>query len=97
MRDDYTHNASHGSSSSAKKAQLDAFEKIFSEYCSQDRSSSKSKKSYKSILKKGQRCNSSVNLSMSKNSVKSTRTIKKPKKVRFTKDTNFENERKSVV
>lgn len=38
---------------------------------------------------------SSVNISMSKYSVKSTRTIKKSKKVRFTGDTNFNNERKS--
>ncbi|CAD8097224.1 unnamed protein product [Paramecium sonneborni] len=99
-------NASYGTQKSVYSKQikqLEAFEKMFSEYCSQDERSQsgshKTQKSVKSILKKN-RSLSQRSISLGKNSIKSTHTVFKnrnQKKVRFSKDTNFNNERRGVV
>ncbi|CAD8189533.1 unnamed protein product [Paramecium pentaurelia] len=85
-----------------KQQQQDAFEKMFSECCSFDERSQsgshKTVKSVKSILKKNTSL-SQRSISMGKNSIKSSHTvfkIKQTKKVRFSNDTNFNNERKGV-
>ncbi|CAK88436.1 unnamed protein product (macronuclear) [Paramecium tetraurelia] len=101
-----SNNASYGTQKSVyskKVKQLEAFEKMFSDYYSQEERSQsgshKTQKSVKSILKKN-RSLSQRSISMSKNSIKSSHTVFKnrnSKKVRFSNDTNFNNERKGVV
>ncbi|CAD8121822.1 unnamed protein product [Paramecium sonneborni] len=91
-----SNNASKGSSK--KKMMLDAYEKMFSEFFSSDErgssSQSKTQKSHKSILKNRSLTHRSFSGSKS---IKSTHTaVKKSKKVRFSKDTNFSYERKGV-
>ncbi|CAD8110752.1 unnamed protein product [Paramecium sonneborni] len=99
-----SNNASIGSPKNGikQKQQQDSFEKIFSDCLSiDDRSqtgSHKTVKSVKSILKKN-RSSSLRSISMGKNSIKSSHTVfktKQTKKVRFSNDTNFNNERKGV-
>ncbi|CAK58215.1 unnamed protein product (macronuclear) [Paramecium tetraurelia] len=88
-----SNNASKGSSK--KKLMLDAYEKMFSEFFSQDeRGSSSQSKSHKSILKNRSLTHRSFSGSKS---IKSTHTaVKKSKRVRFSKETNFSYERKST-
>ncbi|CAD8086974.1 unnamed protein product [Paramecium primaurelia] len=100
-----SNNASYGTQKSVyskKVKQLEAFEKMFSDYYSQDERSQsgshKTQKSVKSILKKNKSL-SQRSISMGKNSIKSTHTVFKnrnQKKVRFSNDTNFNNERKGL-
>ncbi|CAD8097622.1 unnamed protein product [Paramecium primaurelia] len=96
-----SNNASIGTSKKGikKKQQQDSFEKLFSECHSLDEHSQsgshKTNRSVKSILKKNK--SYSQSLSVRKNTIKSTHTVfnnKQTKKVRFSNDTNFNNERK---
>ncbi|CAD8096197.1 unnamed protein product [Paramecium primaurelia] len=91
-----SNNASKGSSK--KKMMLDAYEKMFSEFFSADEkgssSYSKTQKSHKSILKNRSLTHRSFSGSKS---IKSTHTaVRKSKKVRFSRDTNFSYERKGI-
>ncbi|CAK94082.1 unnamed protein product (macronuclear) [Paramecium tetraurelia] len=98
-----SNNASIGTpkNETKKKYQQDTFDKMFSECSFDERSQSgshKTVKSVKSILKKN-RSFSQRSISMGKNSIQSSHTVfkmKQTKKVRFSNDTNFNNERKGV-